>query len=91
MSAIDTSINAYKRLEASSQYSAILTQMREIAPDSVCISDLAHMLGMKRSTISARLNELKHMGCLQYQGKKKSKSTGITSMHWRIRQQEQLR
>lgn len=85
-----TSINAYKKLDATSLYEAILSQMRKIAPQSVCISDLAAMLGMERSTVSARLNELKNMGSLTYDGKRKSKRTGITSMHWKIKSQEQL-
>jgi len=85
-----TSREAYRNLDANSQYGAILAQMREIAPKSVCISDLADMLGMERSTVSARLNELKHMSSIEYEGKRKSKRTGITSMHWRVRQQEGL-
>jgi len=85
-----TSINAYKKLDASSLYEAILSQMRKIAPQSVCISDLATTLHMERSTVSARLNELKNMGSLAYDGKRKSKRTGITSMHWRIKTNETL-
>lgn len=85
-----TSLNAYKNLDASSLYSLIRSYLRKISPGSVCIADIAKDLGLERSTVSARFNEMKNYGELEYAGKKPSKTTGITAQHWRIKNQETL-
>lgn len=87
--ATDTSIEAYRHLDASSLYDLILGLLRE--GGEWCISDVADELHLERSTVSARLNELKHMGRLEYAGKKPSRRTGIMSMHWKIQLQEEIR
>lgn len=86
--ATDTSIEAYRRLDAGSLYDLILGLLRE--GGEWCISDVAEELHLERSTVSARLNELKNMGKLEYAGKKPSKRTGIKSMHWKLKVQETL-
>lgn len=88
--ATQTSIDAYRTLDAASQYAQIRSVMRKIAPRSTCIADLAHMLDWERSTVSARLNELKQFGELVYDGKKKSQTTGILAMHWKLPEQPSL-
>ena len=84
-----TSLEQYKKLDTGDLCSKILSHMRERAIE-LCIADLANELHLERSTVSARLNELKHMGMLEYAGKKPSKKTGITSMHWKVKMQETL-
>lgn len=79
----DTSKNAYRNLDASSLYKIILDLLHD--GGEWCIADIANELGLERSTVSARLNELKHMGSLEYVGKKKSSTTGITAMHWKAK------
>ena len=76
-----TSREAYKTLDASSLYALILGHM-EKHPEPWCIADLADALNLERSTVSARMNELKHLGEIVYMGKKKSRKTGINAMHW---------
>jgi len=83
-----TSREAYRNLDAGSLYALILGHMRE--GGEYCIADLAHELHLERSTVSARLNELKHMGKLEYTKKKPSRTTGITSMHWKVKVQPEL-
>jgi Mn-dependent DtxR family transcriptional regulator len=83
-----TSLEAYRTLDASGLYALILGLMRE--GGEWCIADAASELHLERSTVSARMNELRHMGKLEYAGKKKSRRTGIKSMHWRIKSQETL-
>ena len=83
-----TSREAYRHLDASSLYELILSLMRE--GGEWCISDAAFELHLERSTTSARFNELKHMGKLEYAGKKPSRRTGINSMHWKVKTQETL-
>lgn len=79
-----TSVEAYKKLDAKGQYKAIIGYLRDIYPESSCIADIAHAKNMERSTVSARLNELKHDStALVYDGKKPSKRTGIKAMHWK--------
>lgn len=89
--ATDTSINAYRNLDAKDQYNAILSHLREISPDASCIADIARDLYMERSTVSARLNELKTWGgYLEYAGKKQSRATGIMANHWRVKSKATL-
>ena len=77
-------------LDTSGQCARILSHLRKISPDSVCIADLADYLDWDKSTVSARLNELKHGGKIDYAGKMPSAKTGIKSMHWRILTEETL-
>lgn len=78
-----TSVEAYKQLDAKGQYTVIINHLRDIYPESSCIADIATALGMERSTVSARLNELKNdTEKLVYAGKKPSKRTGIKAIHW---------
>jgi DNA-binding IclR family transcriptional regulator len=81
----DTSLQAYKRLDATDQYELILNYLRSIYPGSSCIADIATALEMERSTVSARLNELKQSGQIVYDGKRPSERTGINAMHWKIK------
>lgn len=88
-----TSREAYRNLDASSQYEAIMQYLRSISPESSCIADIAHALHMERSTVSARLNEIKNGRTdykIVYDGTKKSKRTGIASHHWKVPEQESL-
>jgi Mn-dependent DtxR family transcriptional regulator len=86
--ATSTSIEAYRNLDAGSLYALILGHLRD--GKETCIADLAHELHLERSTVSARMNELKNMGKLQYVGKRKSHTTGITAMHFKLKTQESL-
>lgn len=83
-----TSREAYRTLDTSSLCERILTLLRD--GGEWCIADLADALHLERSTTSARLNEMKHDGLLEYAGKKPSRRTGITSMHWKIKLQSEL-
>lgn len=67
---------------------AVANMVRLVIEDPTrdwCIADLAAVLGWERSTVSARLNELKHRGELLYTGKKQSDTTGVKAMHFRLR------
>lgn len=83
-----TSIEAYRNLDTSSLCEHILSLLRE--GGEWCIADIGDELHMERSTVSARMNELKHDGKLEYAGKKPSRKTGITSMHWKVKIQPEL-
>jgi predicted ArsR family transcriptional regulator len=83
-----TSVEAYRHLDASSQYTLILSLMRE--GGEWCIADCARELHLERSTVSARFNELRNMGKLEYAGKRPSQATGITSLHWKLKVQSTL-
>jgi uncharacterized protein YidB (DUF937 family) len=86
-----TQLDAFRKLDAADQYNAILGYLRSISPTSSCIADIAHALGMERSTVSARLNELKnHTNKLTFDGKRPSQRTGITAMHWKVLPQDTL-
>jgi hypothetical protein len=47
-------------------------------------------LNLERSTVAARLNELKRYGSLAYAGKAPSKATGVMAMQWRLPIKETL-
>ncbi len=80
-----TSREAFRNLTTvTEQHEAILAYLHSIAPDSSCIADIAAALGWERSTVSARLNELKHTDALIYDGKKRSHRTQIMAMHWKV-------
>lgn len=83
-----TSREAYRTLDASSLYALILGHMREGGEH--CIADLAHDLNLERSTVSARMNELRNSGRLEYTGKKRSRATGVMAMHFKVKLQDSL-
>lgn len=85
-----TSREHFKTFDARGLYELIMIKLREDAGRDWCIADLAHALGLERSTISARLNELKHSGVLEYTGKKRSARTQIMSMHFKLKVQQSL-
>lgn len=82
-----TSHEVYRTLDTSEQERQVLAFLGD---KESCIADVAKALGMERSTISARMNELKNMGLLEYTGKKKSQSTGVMAMHFRAKVQNPL-
>lgn len=84
ISNMNTSLEAYKKLDAGGLYTVIIDYLRSIYPDSSCIADIAHAKGLERSTVSARMTELKNSSTLLvYDGKRPSKRTGIKAMHWK--------
>lgn len=83
-----TSREAYRTLDASSLYALILGLMRE--GGEWCIADMSEELGIQKSTLSPRLYELKNMGKIAYAGKKPSRTTGITAMHYKLKLQDSL-
>ncbi len=60
-------------------YRQILRAIRELKEPSTC-REIANHLKMEASTISARINELKKEGVLIEAGKRKCKTTNITSI-----------
>jgi hypothetical protein len=85
-----TSREHYRTYDASGLYALIKAKMAEDYEQEWCIASLAHALGLERSTVSARMNELRHFGELEYAGKKPSRITGIKSNHYRLRAQNTL-
>lgn len=76
-----TSIDAYHNLDTGRQQQTVLATIRHL--ERSCIADIAAHLGWEKSTVAARLNELKQLGVVRFVGKEKSKTTGITSEFWR--------
>lgn len=83
-----TSIEAYHQLNLSELQAEVLKAIR--VQGETCIADIAAFLNMERSTVAARLNELKHLepSPIQFVGKRKSNRTGILSEHYGIRPRE---
>ena len=79
-----TSIEAYRLADINGQQQEVFTALRILG--EACISDIAAYLNWERSTVSARMNELKDKGCIVFVCKRKSSRTGIMSEHYRIRQ-----
>jgi predicted ArsR family transcriptional regulator len=79
-----TSIEALRQVDFGAMQQEVLMALRILGDG--CISDVASYLDMERSTISARMNELKEKGCIVFTSKKKSSGTGIMSEHYRVRQ-----
>ena len=90
MSVTETSRNHYRTFDAGEQHETILRLMREDASRSWCIADVAKSLGMEKSTIAARMNELRNYGMLEHDGKKPSQTTGVTAYHYKIKMQPSL-
>jgi DNA-binding MarR family transcriptional regulator len=80
----ETSLQAYHSHDFTSLQGAVLQALKELGES--CIADLADYLHLERSTVSARLNELKRKGVLVFAGKRKSTTTGITSEFWRAKE-----
>lgn len=85
-----TSRDHYRTYDASGLYALIKGKMRDNAERDWCIADLSADLGIDKSTISARLNELRDYGELEYTGKKPSQATGVTANHYRLTVQPTL-
>lgn len=80
-----TSLEHFKTFDAGGEYAVILAKLGEDTTRDFCIADLAKELGWDKSTVSARLNELKHLEKIEYTESKKSKTTGVKAMHWRLK------
>lgn len=78
-----TSREAYHQLDLSNQQQEVIDAL--VMLEESCISDLAAYLNWERSTVAARLNELKHMQAIVKTGEKKSSRTGIKSEFWRVK------
>lgn len=77
----ETSINAYHQLNLNEQQTEVLTAIKVLGES--CIADVAAYLNWERSTVAARMNELKHISTIVFVGKRKSERTNITSEFWR--------
>ena len=66
------------------QRERVIAQLKIDGRDGSCIADLSYVLGLDKSTMSARFNELKKAGKIEMVNKRPSKTTGITSEHWRL-------
>lgn len=86
----DTSIQAYAFVHFTEQQEAILSVMREDPEREWAIADMARHLGWDKSTVSGRFNELKGLKVVEETEKKPSLSTGITSLHVKLRVQDSL-
>jgi hypothetical protein len=71
-----TSRAHYRKLDATGLYALIMTHMREHPEDTFCIADVAKDLGLERSTVSARLNEMLRFDMIEIAGEKPSRATG---------------
>lgn len=89
-STASTSIAHYKTFDALGLYNLIRSKMMEDVDRDWCIADLAKVLDLERSTVSARMNELRAFGELDSTGKKVSQTTGIMSFHYKLRAQPTL-
>ena len=87
-----TSIEAYHSQDLTGQRREVYQALQVLGTS--CIADIAAYLNMERSTVSGRLNELKHhkdkngeekplVICV---GKRPSQRTGVNSEHWRVKQ-----
>lgn len=81
----ETSIQAYHGQDFGDQTREVLAAIKTLGES--CIADIAAYLNMERSTVSARLNELKKWKepPIVFVGKRKSERTGIMSEFWRAR------
>ena len=77
--AAKTSINAYHRLNPDLISQQEKTVISFIAKNGACtIGEIAHGLGMEKSTISARQNNLREKGVLCFDTRRKCRVSGIT-------------
>ena len=77
----ETSRAAYEKLDINRQQRLIMEALWDMGEG--CIADVAAYLKWERSTVSARLNELYGMGKIDETGKRPSKRTGVSGMHYR--------
>ena len=82
-----TSIDAYHNLNLTKQHKKILGVFYRLRES--CIADVARYLFWEKSTVAARMNELKAAGMLIFVGKHKSNATGITSEFYRVKEAEE--
>lgn len=82
MTATRTSKDAYKNVDTKKQQARIMYALNYL--QSSCIADIASFLELDKSTVSARMKELKDDGAIVFDCKKKSKATGITADHYRL-------
>lgn len=85
-----TSREHFKTFVADGLYKLILDHMERNRELAYCIADLAEELNLERSTVAARLNELKHYGEIAYAGKEKSRATGVMAMQWQLLSKDTL-
>lgn len=85
-----TSVEHYKTLNAAGQYDLIRWAMRQNPERDWCIADMAAALDFEKSTMSARFNELREFGELEFTEQKLSRSTGIRSNHYKLKLQPSL-
>jgi hypothetical protein len=87
-----TSVKAYRPLSEhfQRQRDLIRTQIKAAGYAGTCIADIAAALDLQKSTVSARMNELKTAGAIVHAGQRKSNTTGILSDHFRIKPSEYL-
>ena len=78
-----TSKDCFANLDITKQEKEVLEAL--IGTGDNCIADLAELMNWQRSTISGRMNGLKKKELIETMGKRKSKTTGITSEFWRVR------
>ncbi len=82
-----TSVIAYYSKEKlrDQQREVVLNAISNAGSSGVCIADVAAEIGFEKSSVAARFNELKQMNQIEMVDKRPSRSTGITSEHWRYR------
>lgn len=81
-----TSFDCYLSLDIKQQCKDVLSTLNVLGES--CISDIAAFMNMERSTIAARLNELKHINLIVFTENRKSNRTRIMSEHYRIRRSD---
>jgi len=90
MTASQTSRAAYQNVSFDDWYARILAIMRRDVGVHWCIADMAQELHAEKSTVSARLNEMKNLRIIEEAPKARSRSTGILAYHYKVKIQESL-
>ena len=82
-----TSISAYynKAELREKQRRKVLDSIKLAGLKGICIADVADAIGLEKSSVAARFNELKKDGVIEMVDKRPSRTTGITSEHWRYK------
>ncbi|GAG29425.1 unnamed protein product, partial [marine sediment metagenome] len=76
-----TSREALKQVDTASQQKRIVGAFRVLGVS--CIADVATWMRWEKSTVAARMNELRKLEILVFVDKRKSRRTGVLSDHWR--------
>ena len=78
-----TSVDAYRagKVKLGEQANKILTHMED--GRARCIAVVARELGMEKSSVSARMNELRAMRLIVSDGKRVNGTTGFRSEYWK--------